>query len=110
MDFAPFPTDPFEGRREELGREKEEGEDKEDGGKEEEEEEAGSLPGRGDSTQAATPTPRKDGGNGRRHACSKDELQLVFEIFVHKFEISLAAVHPVGQHSEHVSSEKDRGG
>lgn len=40
----------------------------------------------------------------------RTKLQLVFEIFVHKFEISLAAVHPVGQHSEHVSSEKDRGG
>jgi hypothetical protein len=61
------------------------------------------------SIEAATSTPRKDGGNGRRHAWSKDELQLVFEIFVHKFEISLAPVHPVGQHSEHVSREKSRG-
>jgi hypothetical protein len=111
ISYGPILEGPVrpEGRREGLGREKEEGENKEDGGKgKEKEKEAGSLPVLVDSIKAATPTPRKDGGNGRRHACSRDELQLVFEIFVHKFEISLAPVHPVGQHSKHVFSEANR--
>lgn len=54
--------------------------------------------------------PGKTGAMGEGTLVQRTKLQLVFEIFVHKFEISLAAVHPVGQHSEHVSSEKDRGG